>query len=384
MTLPVVPETVAAANQLTRRWVAELDGGNHVLSGAGAWVVLAALLAGADGDAARDELERALAVGRDDAAQAAIGLGELIEKGEGTSSAMAVWVSREIEMRPGYRDALGEAVAVGPMPAQREADDWVAERTDGLIEACPIDLTPDVLLALIGIVTAIGDWERQFTPTGMPWQGGWVDAVTRTDPDAAASDVLDGASGLVSRVRLRTSAGFEVHLLGGEPGADQASVLTCGIDAVGGSVPSRPASTLALGERAGMLRAERVPGQPDENGRLRILAPTFTVREKHDLLQRLSLFGLETASQGERGHFPLISDTPLFVAAAAQDAVAELSATGFRAAAVTAVGMARGAAMLPPGGEVLQYVAEHDRPFGFLVVEPDAGLVLFAGWVASP
>lgn len=46
-------------------------------------------------------------------------------------------------------------------------------------------------------------------------------------------------------------------------------------------------------------------------------------------------------------------------------------------------GMSRAAAIMPTA-EIERISAVHDRPFGFLVVLPDTGVVAFAGWVADP
>ncbi|BCK67125.1 hypothetical protein Srufu_010780 [Streptomyces libani subsp. rufus] len=62
---------------------------------------------------------------------------------------------------------------------------------------------------------------------------------------------------------------------------------------------------------------------------LRLTTTGFTVGADHDLLERADLFGLATAADTSRGHFP-------------------------------------------------------DRPFGFLAVHRASGLVLVAGWVATP
>lgn len=372
-------------NALTRRWVGELsENENHVLSGAGAWVVLASALAGADG-AARSELEGALEVDRDDAAAEARALSATLRTG-GLSALLALWTAPEIGVEASYRAALGDDVATGGAPNQHEADAWVREGTAGLLPACPIEIRSDILLLLLGIVTADGTWERPFGPAVIDWRGERRDAVRRTDPDTAVADLIDAGDAVddptaVSRVRCTTTAGFEVHLLGGPDGMAAGEVLARGIDAVGGSAHVRTATTLA--GAAGMLRRERVMGQPAQEGSLDLLVPIFSIRESHDLLEQPALFGLTAASDSRRGHFPLISQVPLYVQAAAQDAVAELSAEGFRAAAVTALGMSRAAAIMPTA-EIERISAVHDRPFGFLVVLPDTGVVAFAGWVADP
>ncbi len=377
---------VDSANALTRRWVQDLTSeANHVVSGAGAWVVLASALAGAD-SRARAELEAVLATTRDDAAPGAQQLAGALSR-QGLAALLALWTAPEIAVASAFVQALGDGVATGGAPTQAEADAWVTEGTDGLLAECPITIDADTLLLLLGIVTAQGTWQRRFDPAGIPWRGEHREALRRVDPDTSAVDLLDAGDNpddatAVSRVRCTTTEGFEVHLLGGPASMSVGDVLARGIDAV--STGGRAVDTVPVGASAGMVRVERVTAATPQEGTATITLPVFTVREHHDLLERAALFGLGAASDAREGHFPLISAVvPLYVQAAAQDAVAEFSAEGFRAAAATAIGMARSAAVAPTA-PIVRVVAEHDRPFGFLVVEPDAGLVAFAGWVADP
>ena len=77
----------------------------------------------------------------------------------------------------------------------------------------------------------------------------------------------------------------------------------------------------------------------------RLRVPVFTVRAHHDLRALGDVFGLLTVTDPSTGHLPGISTEPLAISAAAQDAVAEFSAEGFRAAAVTGMSIMAGSAM---------------------------------------
>src|SRR5262249_51207754 len=73
----------------------------------------------------------------------------------------------------------------------------------------------------------------------------------------------------------------------------------------------------------------------------------FTVDAEHDLLERGGLFGLGTLStpSDTEHRLPGLADgEPLFLNSARQSATASFGPHGFRAAAVTAFGMAVGAA----------------------------------------
>jgi serine protease inhibitor len=118
---------------------------------------------------------------------------------------------------------------------------------------------------------------------------------------------------------------------------------------------------------------------------LELTTVEFTLTGEHDLLHDPAIFGLEAASDTSSSHFPGISATPLAVDSAEQSVTATFSAEGFRAAAVTAMGimfMGAHAGDLPY--EQTSVKAFFDRPFGFLAVHRETRLVLAAGWVTDP
>ena len=112
-----------------------------------------------------------------------------------------------------------------------------------------------------------------------------------------------------------------------------------------------------------------------------LTTPQFTVDARHDLLRHAELFGLRTAQDTSRGHFPGISPSPLAMSSGQQSMTASFSAEGFWAAAVTAFSMNPGG--VPQQTARLISVA-YDRPFAFLAVHRASGLVLTAGWVTEP
>ena len=94
------------------------------------------------------------------------------------------------------------------------------------------------------------------------------------------------------------------------------------------------------------------------------------------------MFHLEATRHGRP--FPGISDDSLVVSAAAQDAMAEFTETGFRAAVVTAVAMRLASMRRMNEYDVRRVTVTFDRPYGFLAVHRETGLVLVAGWVTAP
>jgi serine protease inhibitor len=116
---------------------------------------------------------------------------------------------------------------------------------------------------------------------------------------------------------------------------------------------------------------------------LKLSLPSFAVEVEHDLLAQRELFGLSTVSTdpGRSGHFSAISPEPLVVGQAKQTVLARFFATGFEAAAVTAMGM-----MLTsmPTRQERRLDVDLNRPFAFVALHRATRLPIVAGWIAHP
>jgi serine protease inhibitor len=355
--------------------------GNGVVSGVGAWLLLAALLHGADGPARR-ELEAALRVTRGSAAPSVRRLWRIVSATEGVECAAGLWTNRDVAVEPSYAGAFPQ-FTIDTIPRDRSVlDRWASDRTAGLITRFPCDVNADTRLVAATALVAIADWERPFTDTSRGWSGSrelrpWL---SRVDGDLAAAALLTSGSLTVSRVVCRTVGGFDVHLVAGGPDDSPGEVLGVGLASLDGDVATASGANLSVGDRGGCLVVEHAKSTgPDPQ--LMVSVPAFEVATDHDLLSDAQLFGLVAAQDTSRGHFPGLSKEPLAVQSAAQSALASFSATGFKAAAVTAVAMVR-AALATRDTNVVR--VDFDRPFGFIVVERVQQLALFAGWIADP
>ncbi|SCG36582.1 serpin family protein [Micromonospora coxensis] len=364
--------SVRHANALTARWASHLDDRQSVLSGAGAYPLLALLARHAAGPA-RDEL-RAVAPDLDD-----LGL----DASPTTRLAVGFWSRRGLPLGEAWRRDVpapmrGELTG-DPAVDQPVLDHWAATRTDGLIDRMPVRVDRGTALVLATALSVRTGWATPFDPGWSqprqgPWQGRRLAALRRRDDDLTALRVADTAAGAVSLLTVTGDADVDVVLALGEPDRPAPAVLPAAIGALGGG-PTRP-------RHAGPGVTEETVEAFDDHPELRVATVAFAVDADHDLLRRPELFGLAAAT-GDGDHFPGISPR-LNVDQARQAVRAEFSATGFRAAAVTAVAMRAGSA--PPRHTVPKRVLrlDVDRPFGFLAVHRDTGLVLVAGWVTDP
>ncbi|AWZ10827.1 serpin family protein [Streptomyces sp. ICC4] len=393
--------TVEAVNRLTARWAANRPegasepadpAGGTVFTAAGVWPLLALLADGAEGPA-RTELEQALGIPADTAADAARELLAALDGVRGLRAATGLWTRRDLPLEERWSAGLPEGAhraLTGDPGTDREAlDAWAADRTDGLIDTMPAAVDRRTDLVLASALALRLTWEEPFAerpvpaPHG-PWNGLRLRGLTVTHAFPDRIRVARGPCGPVTLLAVPGapgSSGADVHLLLGEPGAPPADVLTTGIAEVTGALASSTASELPDGDAGPGLSLRTVDSARPEPV-VRIDTVAFEIRAEHDLLRHPGLFGLRTAAEGP-GHFPGISAAPLGVGSARQSAMARFHAEGFEAAAVTAVTMYRGGPRRSPY-RVRRAEFGVSRPFGFLAVDRGSGLVLFAGWVTDP
>ncbi len=412
-----VQAAVAAANRLTARWARTWDvgGGGTVLSGVGVWPLLAALAEAADG-ATRDELAKAVGLSADarpdsaphslpadaelalDAARALLGV---LEQSPAVHTALGLWTAASVPVNPQWSARLPAAAhgVLDPDPVRSQAalDAWVEKETEGLLRSMPMRVDRKTLLVLASALTVRTEWEQPFDDAPAAGSGPWADrramaGLYRTMPlsESEIRVAVPDDDGPVTLATVRGREGIDVVLALGEPEARPGAVLgtaaaACGPAPQSGAPGVRvervtPANLDHAPTGPGLTVAEIRSFNPEPTASLRTVA--FTVTAHHNLLEHAELFGLGTASDDAAGRFPGISDMPLYVQGAAQDATASFSAEGFVAAAVTAVFTAAAAAM--PRQSAKRLTAAFDRPFGFLAVHRDTGLVLVCGWVADP
>lgn len=384
---------VGAVNALTGRWVRAAVSGEEstVLTGAGAWPLLA-LLAGAAGGPARGELEGALGVGADGATALGREVVGAMDAMDGVAAATGLWTRHDLPVRPEWEAELPQGVR-GVLTGDterdgKELDAWASRHTRGAIAEMPVPLTPTTQLVLAGALMVKTAWRQPFqpgmlTPKSGPWQGRSLAGLRRTtdDLDGVLRVIPESPAGPLTLSGVAGDNGLDVHLILGGEGVPGGQVLETGIGAVAGAYPGWGGSALPFGEAGPGVTVTEVASW-DETPSVGLTTPQFTVDARHDLLRHAELFGLCTAQDTSRGHFPGISPSPLAISSGQQSMTASFSAEGFWAAAVTALAMAPGGG--PPQRTAKRISVTYDRPFGFLAVHRASGLVLTAGWVTEP
>lgn len=383
------PSEIAAANELTRRWLASRAELPAAATGLGIWPLLTALATGASGDT-RVELLRAAGVAPERAhaiAGAALGA---VKASAGIRLALGVWSGSRITLDPDWREKF-PAGAVGSLtgdPAADKAtlDRWAARETDGMIERMPLDLSQPIDLVLASALMVRTTWITPFRDAEVELRGGpW----SRLGPCRILSNTIyDDVLRVGDEASVLTVPGsddIDVLLAVGPVDSASHPVMSALFDAAGDRGWGRSSTDLAVGEQAhGVTVSEYRSSQRQTAPEVEVQTVRFSVSSDLDLMEDTAALGLVRASDDERAEFDRLSARPTFISQAKQRCVAEFSATGFEAAAITAMAMTR-AGYIPRTRHVHKRASiVFDRPFAYLARHRPSGLVLVAGWVSEP
>jgi len=383
-------DVVQAVNGLTSRWVRELPPGNTVVSGLGLWPLLALLATAAD-EPGRTELAAAAGVEPAGAATQALQLMQTVDASNDLHAALGVWVHQQLKLSESFGTLIPADLTgtlTGDLAADKaKLDAWAAEHTDDLIREMPLEVTPDLAVVLASALSLKTTWTRPFKEQikrqyDGPWAGGSWHWLERTDHELDSVRIHpDG----LTVITVQGDADVDVLLGIGAPQTAHSEVLAGLVDASYRPSDGQPGSALIeQGEPGQEIAAGVKIGQTTaRTPELKLSLPSFSVKVEHDLLAQRELFGLSAVATdpGASGHFSGISPEPLAVGQAKQTVLARFFATGFEAAAVTAVGMLRSSM---PTKQARRLDVELNRPFAFVAVHRDSRLPIVAGWIAQP
>jgi|GEM_PF-4819602 len=376
--------SVEQVNNFSNRWIQELDySENFVFSGTGYYLLGQLLTVGAGGTA-KDELEIALELEQENSVEYSRWLRKQIATSAGVSEAVGMWLQPDLDIYKEFIQLVTPAT-IETIPEQYVLDDWVKAKTNNVIDKFPISPSSSTLMLLATVLIAEAQWLKPFILVEKKWNDELEACArgTKSTPNLDQAAIISHEDTSISRLVCETDKGFDVHIVSGDLETEPQEVLRVAIAACNGSAKVRIGSELKRGDKAGNLSVEKSNNASAEETLLHISIPLFEIESQHNLLENSRLFGLETASDPNNGHFPKISSQPLAVSAAAQSVAASFDIEGFKAATVTAAAIMRGSAKKSAiTAKEIRFNIEN--PFGFLVVDRKTQLVLFTGWINEP
>ncbi|MFC5800171.1 serpin family protein [Streptomyces formicae] len=350
----------------------EADGSrlrNTVTSPVSVAVLLAMVLAGADGDTARD-MARTLHLTDARDVRAGALLRMLADTDDVTLSvANALWAARGTPLRGDYLDfvtgTFGATAKEADLAARATADEidrWASDRTEGRIPAIARDLglpSADTVLVLLNAVYFLGTWTVRFDTEATR-----EEPFTLTDGRSAAVPMMslrEEKLGYAERdgyAMLRLPYGKErrygMEVLLPAPGSDLGALL----DRLG-------AAEWAAGVAA--LREEHVH---------ELALPRFALTWSLELNAVLDRLGMGAAF-GPEADFSRMSPTNPVLSKVVHKTYIRVDENGTEAAAVTGGAMKTSLPLNP-------IVFRADRPFAFTVSDRRTGAALFLGTVTDP
>ncbi|MBX8688511.1 hypothetical protein GO011_13830 [Mycobacterium sp. 20091114027_K0903767] len=382
------PEIVSA---YAARFNRSALGDHAVASPLGLWLLLA-LVGPASSGASRGDLEVVLGTTVDDAAARAGAL--LRDPHPAVSALTAVW---DRELGPAFENwvrTLPEVVERGPIPDQARADAWAQARTNGLIAEFPLQLDELTRLVLASaLATDIGWAQPLGTTTELGGPFGDRIGVALMFRDGIQLVVDTDAAGLVAVAAPPSSSALDVFSVIAAPEVAAHDVDTAAHQVAamlrgdGRTARRVPVDDLVDGHAWTVTeRRERRIGGPDVHAEWTSVLPAWSASSDHDLA---AAPGVAPVFETLRG-FARPEDLPVEFEAR-QSAVASYTREGFKAAAVTAVGMRAGS--VPRFHEVVVKRIEirFNRPFAVLAcadrnVGPETwrGVPVFSAWVTEP
>lgn len=342
------------------------DGENTVTSPLSASVLLAMVAAGAGGDNAEEMVQLLRLDGPRDTRNAAL-LADLVDTDDVTLAiANSLWAAEGYPFEDDYvsfaQDTYGatlDEVDLGSQDAADAIDDWVDERTEGLVDEVAADLglpDPQAVLVLLNTVYFLGTWTTTFDEDD-----------TREAPfTLAGGDEVDVPMMHRSAAEVETSDGDGFQMLRLPYGEEERFGMELMV----------PDEGVALDELIDDLDADVWRDAVDdlETATLSEIAlPRFELEWDAKLNEVLQSLGMVSAFGG--GDFTPMSPANPFLDTVVQKTYIRVDEEGTEAAAVT------GGVMLESAGPPPFLV---DRPFAFTVSDRESGAVLFLGSVHDP
>lgn len=389
---------------------------HHSASPMGLWLLLAVAASATPEDSnERREVEKALGLPVD---QALCVVEELLDGGsadlsastpvtEALQSAMVLWLrknsltelkgwaaqfdvhiddSEQDQDLYAWRDSLPGVIETGDIPTNEEADKWVSDKTSGLLKKLPLEIEKSTFLVLLSAIATKTKWREPFTEAGNGAlsKGSFANA-EKILISAESHDVYveDTEIGMVGVHVAHGTNGLDVYSVIADPAVNYIDVIRVAHEISAqdrGENLGVPLHQLEV-EGSDIYELSRVQSSTGDN-RVAYLPKWKTVNSLSHLQDDRSL-GFRAIAESIAKRSGIKPDEADVIVQ--QDVVAEYTASGFDAAAVTQMMMRVGIVSVPRTKEAYLLEILFNHPYAVVAVVRDksswTGTPIFSSWV---
>lgn len=281
--------------------------------------------------------------------------------------ANAIWASKLISVKKDfaskadtYYDSKVSTADFTSSKALKDINDWVSDKTHGLIKSILEELDPQTKMILCNALYFKSTWRYKFDD----------DYVKETFTDInGKKDKMDmlclTGNGSGVSPEYHSADGYEAVTLPYGSGAFEMTLILHPEDKPFGS------TTLTYDSYRKLMSSYK------DVIVTKLKMPEFKVEDTYDMTDMLPAIGIKDAFNPVKADFSGISDTDLYISFVKHKAYIDVNRTGTEAAAITAIGM-KDTAPAPVSKTKLIEVTI-DRPFSFVISEKSTGAILFMG-----
>lgn len=280
----------------------------------------------------------------------------------------SMWTREDVTFKPSFLEAIKavpdvrvEALNFGDPASAKTINDWVSEKTYGLIPeiTTPQDLANLWLMVLDAVY----------------FKGRWSDVFDKGATKDAPFTLLDGTTKTVPLMAQHGEFGYHAEDL------FQSIRLSYGEHRIGMYVflPSKEAGLKGFLSALNADKwAEWTGAMQGQEGTIKL--PRFSAKGDRGLNDVLTAMGMGVAFDNAKADFSAMCEQKMWIDIVRQKSFLKVDEEGTEAAAVTQIGMVGAAA--PPPGEPFEMVV--DRPFFLAIVDSETNTILFMGAIVAP
>lgn len=285
-----------------------------------------------------------------------------------------------------WRDSLPGIIEQGDIPTNEEADKWVEEKTDGLLKKLPIPLEKETFLVLLSAIATRTKWKDPFQEVkNNNILTGYFEDATKVLISDSSHDVYveDTEFGMMGVHVAHGTNGLDVYSVIADPKVNYLDVLRVAQEIASedrGDNQGVPLHQLEV-EASDLYTVEKAMSASGDH-RIAYL-PSWKTENSLTNLQWIPELGFGAIMQSIAKATGLSPDDASVMVQ--QDIVAEYTASGFDAAAVTMMTMRIGAVSVPVLKEARKLEILFDHPYAVVAVVRDrsawTGTPIFSSWV---